>query len=215
MKKTFVTLLSTALLGLAVQSAHASVVVSNLDPSNIDLGLNGSSIGQATLIGARPVSLTSVQFLQTAGITTGESLAVYARNADGTVGSPLFASFTLSYDPTMDVTTAMLSGAFTLQANSGYYFVLNSNSTTNAEWNYTNTTDYASAFGASLPATGDDSFSTMRGTTAYYTLAQGPQQFQVNGIALAAVPEPSTWALTGLALAGGVVWLARRRAVAA
>ena len=213
MKKTLASLLSTALLGIAVQTVHASVVVSNLDPANSSIALSDPEIGASLLTGSRAISLTSVIFEQSTGETAGETFSVYSRNADGTLGSPLFTSFSLAYDSTSSDTTATASRAFTLAANTGYWFVLTSS--TPATWNYTTSTDYAASFGASLPTT-DTSLmaSTVGGNASYYPLAAGPQLFQVHGSA-AAVPEPSTWALTGLALAGGVGLLARRRAVAA
>ncbi len=210
MKKQLVTLFAVAFTGLMVQQSDASVVVSNLDPANTAFGFNAPEIGQSLLTGSRPISLTSVQFIQTGGLAAGETFSVYSRNTDGSVGSSLFSGFSLSFDSTMDTTTATVTGAFTLQANSGYYFVLNSNSTSNIEWSYTSSTDYAAAFGASLPVT-KTSFDSVSGTTVYYNLSDGPQLIQVNGTALAAVPEPSAYAFMGLALAGGVVLLARRR----
>ena len=210
MKQHFAIFVLMALLGSMAAQSRAAVVVSNLDPANTAFGFNAPEIGQAMLTGSRPISLTSVMFLQTAGTTAGESVAVYSRNADGTLGTSLFTGFTVGFDSTSDVMTATVSGPFTLQANAGYYFVLNSNSTANLEWSYTNSTDYASAFGATLPASGDSSFDKIGTTTAYYTLAAGPQEFQVNGTALAAVPEPTTLAFIGLAMVVGVMVAGRR-----
>ena len=216
MKKQFLAVLfAAALIVAAIPQSRASVVVSNLDPANPAFGFNAPEIGQAMLTGNRPISLTSVMFLQTGGLASGESFAVYSRNTDGTLGTSLFTGFTVGFDSTTDISTATVTGAFTLQANSGYYFVLSSGSSSNVEWSYTSSTDYASAFGATLPATGDSSFDKIGSNPAiYYTLADGPQEFQVNGTALPAVPEPSALAFIGLALGGGMIVLARRRLVA-
>ncbi len=203
-----------ALLGLTGQQAGAAVVVSNLDPDNPAFGENATRIGQALLTGNRPISLTSVMFLQTGGLGTGESVAVYSRNADGTLGASLFTGFSVGFNSASTVTTATVSGAFTLQANSGYYFVLTSGGGSTVEWSYTSSTDYASAFGASLPAT-SASFFVTGNTTVYRSLAAGPQEFQVNGSALPAVPEPSASVLLGLALTGGAALLVRRRSAQA
>ncbi len=206
--------LGVALLGLTAHQAHASVVVSNLDPANPPFGENSMAIGQALLTGNRPISLTSVQFQQTGTSSVGgETFSVYSRNPNGTVGSSLFTGFTLAFDSTMDMTTATVSSAFTLQANTGYFFVLASNTAANVEWTYTSSTDYAAAFGATLPAA-DTAFFSVGGTNSYRSLSDGPQEIQVNGLALPAVPEPSTLAVTGLALAAGVVLRARRSVAA-
>lgn len=212
------TVLLRCLAGLATFttaafSAHAAVVITNLDPSSTVFGENAPIIGQSILTSSRPITLSSVQFLQTGGLTIGETAAVYSRNADGSVGSSLFNAFTLAFDNVSDVTTATTTGSFTLQANTGYYFVLNSNSTSNLEWSYTDSTDYASAFGVTLPAT-DTRFFSSGTTTVYASLSEGPQEFQVNGTALPAVPEPSFWGMLGLGTMGaGFVALRRRRHV--
>ncbi len=214
MKKQIFAVLSAALFAAGSYQANASVVVSNLDPANPTFGFNAPIIGQSMLTSNRPISLTSVQFLQTAGLAAGESFAVYSRNADGTVGSSLFSGFTVGFDSVTTVTTATVTGAFILQANTGYYFVLNSNAASNIEWSYTSSTDYAAAFGASLPSA-NSSFFRSGTSTVYYSLASGPQEFQVNGTALPAVPEPSACVFAGLAVAAGAGLLIRRRALAA
>lgn len=213
MKKQIFAILSAVVLSAGAYQASASVVVSNLDPANPAFGENAPTIGEAMLTSNRPISLTSVMFLQTAA-TNDKSFTVYSRNADGTLGSALFADFTVGFDSTSSVTTATVNGSFTLQANTGYFFVLSSGTTTNIEWTYTSSTDYASAFGATLPAT-NTSFFTTGGTTVYRTLAQGPQEIQVNGNALPAVPEPSAGMFMGLVFTVGAGAILRRRLVIA
>lgn len=214
MKKQIMTFLSVALLGLAGHQAHASVVLSNLDPANPSSSFTAQTIGEAILTSSRPISLTSVMLLQATGLTTGESVAVYSRNADGSLGTPLFSGFTVGFDSTSMVTTATVNGAFTLQANSGYYFVLGSNSTSNVEWSYTSSTDYAASFGVTIPTT-RATFATFGGAPLYFDLSAGPQLFQVNGSGLAAVPEPAASVWIGLVVAGGVTMIARRRSAKA
>jgi hypothetical protein len=155
-----------------------------------------------------------VLFPETAGTAPGQYFGVFGRNSDGTVGNVLFTGFTLDFDSTSDIATATVDGSFTLQPDTGYYLVLVSSQTLEGvDWNYTKDTDYASEFGVTLPAT-DTSFVNAGTRNFYSNLSDGPQVLEVNGIPVA-VPEPSTAAFLGLALAGGLVVLARRRAVRA
>ncbi len=211
MKKQFAAFLFAALFGVMVQPARAAVVVSNLDPNNPAFGLNSPEIGQAILNGSRTLSLTSVQFDQTAGLTAGETVSIFSRNVDGTLGTSLFSGFSVGFNATSTVTTATPTSTFILSPNTGYYFVLNSGSSTNLEWTYTSSTDYAAAFGATIPAA-DSSVYFTGATAVYRSLAAGPQMFQVNA---AAVPEPTVSTLAGLALVGGGLALIRRRRLAA
>ena len=101
-------------------------------------------------------------------------------------------------------------------ANTGYFFVLDTKSASNASWTYTTSTDYAAAFGATLPASNSSFFATFTGGTPIYrSLAAGPQEIQVNGSALPTVPEPSTYVFMGLAFAVGAGVMIRRHAMAA
>ena len=165
-------LLGAALAGLAAHQAQASVVISNLDPANPAFGVNAPEIGQAMLTGNRPISLTSVQFQQTGTSTTSdENFAVYSREADGTLGSQVFNGFTLTLDSTTAVTTATVTSAFTLQANTGYFFVLETRTPANVSWPYTSSTDYAAAFGASIPANNASFFPVDSDMIIYRSLA--------------------------------------------
>jgi hypothetical protein len=217
MKITLTSLLTGVILGWTGLAVHADVLLSDLDlSSNVkDFTNSGMGIGQAFLVAANPIEISSLDFLQ-GDVAPQESVSIFSRNTDGTFGSALFADFTLSYNPTDDVETATANSDFTLQANTGYYVVLR-NPNQDIQWDYTKSVNYASELGVSLPASGDDSFVLAKNgsggtSTTYFTLADGPQFIQVNGQALPAAPtpEPSTWAL--MALAGASLFFVRRRA---
>lgn len=186
--------------------AHASVVLSNIEPDSPNFEFNAPTIGQSVLTGNRPIALADVQFAQSSIFSSNASFGIYSRGADGSVGSLLFSDFHLSYDDQSRVTTARVTSAYTLQANAGYYFVLSSNSGQNVEWDYTSVTDYASQYGVALPST-RTSFDRVGSSTAYYNLADGPQRIQVDGRAGAPVPEPASCAALGV----GAMGMLRRR----
>ncbi len=205
MKKPLATLVSAASLALAASSACASVVVSTLDPANSPASYALPQIGQSIIAGSTAIGLTSFDILQSTGFTAGEVFTVYGRTASGTVGSTLFNNFSFSHDDTTGITSATPNTPFTLGAGAGYFFVLSS-STGNVDWDFTRETAYTAAFGATIPDY-HAVLSVDNGATNYYSLDDGPQSFRLNGNA---VPEPSTWTLTGCALLGGAILLARR-----
>jgi hypothetical protein len=215
MKKQIAAFLAAAVLTGAHQQARAAVIVSNLDPAEFGSTDFATALGQSVITGDITVSLTSVEFAQTSGATSGDSFAVYSRNTDGTLGAELFTGFSLTFDSVSDVTYATVTRSFTLQADTGYWFVLSN--PTSTEWDHTSTPGYSSKNGATLPEA--DTTYTVKGSTASYSnlvggTNPGPDLIQVNGQALP-VPEPSAMVLVGLACAGGSVFWRRRRALAA
>ena len=215
MKKQIAAFLSAAVLVVGQQQARAEVIVSNLDPAEFGSAGYGDALGQSVITGGTPVSLTSIEFAQSDGPNPGDSLAVYSRNADGTLGTELFDGFTLTLDSTLGIAFAQVDGSFSLQADTGYWFVLSNPDVT--EWDFTSSTGYSTQDGATLPEV-DTSYVLYEGTTYYFDLSQGedsgPDLIQVNGQPLP-VPEPSTVAFMGLACSGGLVFLRRRRTLAA
>ncbi len=212
MKRRLIASISIAAFSLAGLQAEAAVVVSNLDPADYGTSTNfvGQDIGQAIMTGTEGVSLTSVVFPETAGPAAGQTFGVYVRNPDNTAGSELYGGFTMAFDSFTDQTTATVDGTFVLAPKTGYWFVLESNSTLGAvDWNYTTTTSYSSAFGATLPAN-DTSFVSNGTRSTYYNLSNGPQVIDVNGVPIA-VPEPSAATFLGVALAIGMLAMAHRR----
>ena len=188
--------------------------MSNLDPAEFGTIGFAEDLGQSVITGNTPVSLTSIEFAQSDGPTDGDSFAVFSRNADGTVGTELFDDFALTFDSTSGVSSATVDGSFSLQANTGYWFLLSNPDLT--EWDYTSDPGYSAQSGAVLPEI-DTAYSFYEGTAGYFDLSQGeysgPDLIQVNGQPLS-VPEPSTAALIGLACVGGLNVLRRRRAEA-
>ena len=209
MKQSLVILVTAASLALAAYSAQASIVVSTLDPANSPASYSLPQIGQSIIAGSTAISLTSFDILQSTGFTAGEVFTVYGRTANGTVGTTLFNNFSFTHDDTTGITSATPNTPFTLSAGGGYFFVLSS-STGSVGWDFTRETTYTAAFGATIPDY-HSVLSVDNGATNYYSLDDGPESFRLNGNA---VPEPSTWALTGCALLGGAIALARRRTAA-
>ncbi len=207
-------------MGGAASSAHATIVVSNFDPTTVpDPGSfsNGNEIGEAVMTGDVLLSLTSVSLPQLS-FQDGETVAVYCRNSDGTIGALLFSNFSVSYNYGANVLTATATQSFLLQPDTGYFFSLLSNSADNyvswigASYSPAGSYPYTSDAGATLPPTNTD-YIRGSGYTAYYDLQPyGPQLIEVE-----AVPEPSTWALLGVSALGVVVarrWHASQRFVA-
>lgn len=213
-KNQIAALLSAAVLMAGYQQARAGVVVSNLDPAEFGSIGYAEDLGQSVVTGGTPISLTSIEFAQSLGPTDGDSFAVYSRNADGTLGTELFDGFTLTFDSTSNITSATVNGSFSLQAETGYWFVLSNPDST--EWDYTSSPDYSARYGAALPEI-NTSYSYYEGQAFYFNLSQGaysgPDLIQVNGQPLS-VPEPSTAALIGLACSGALAFLRRQRSLA-
>jgi hypothetical protein len=216
-------------LAASCQEAHAGVVLDTLPPVNSnDITSGGEQVGAAIQIGSTPIDLTDVVFSQLRfGLATGESFAIFSRNADGTVGTSQFTDFTLSHDSTSGNTTATANSSFTFQANTSYWLMMlvaqnpGSGLENFGDWDISNAFAYTSAFGVTIPDTNasvgyfKDPDTNILGYY-YSNLTDGVQLFQVNGTAQgAAVPEPSA---LGLAAIGQVVvlaltWVRRRRRV--
>jgi hypothetical protein len=198
-------------------AVHAGVIVSTLNLHN-DGPFPGDLVGAAIQIDSTPISLTSVVYTEafSQGPTKGETFAIFSRNADGTVGTSLFGDFTLSYDSVSQNTTATANSPFIFGANTSYWLMMVETPGTFGDWDSSNSfTPYTSAFGVTIPDT-NTSFADVPGLgTQYLDANQGLQLFQVNGNALAAVPEPPALALaaTGGAVLLGASWLRRRRRV--
>lgn len=184
--------------------ARSGVVLNNLDQSN-DGFTQGEIVGGAIVLGDTSIRLASVVFPQIQGsFVPGETFAVAARNGDGTVGATLFGDFTVTYDAASGNATAAANTPFTLQANTGYWLLLGGGGSL-VGWDYTVSSSYVAAFGITLPGSMVAYFAG-GGDEGYFSLADGPQLLEVNGVA---VPEPSTVALA--ALAGGIGVLAHLR----
>ena len=192
------TLLAFALItSLAAGEIHAGILLDNLDQTD-DGVTTAISVGGSILTGNSDISLSSVVIPQSlTGFLPGETLTLASRNADGTVGSLLPANFSLLFDSSTSMTTALVTSPLTLQSNSGYWFLLNSDSGDSVGWDYTFSTTYMSTADVTLPV--DDvayGLSVIPPLIEYFNLADGPQLMQLNGTA---VPEPSSLALCTIA----------------
>src|SRR5262249_10346347 len=130
------------------QEVRAGTIVSTLSLSN-DGTFPGEQVGAAIQIGSTPIDLTSVVLTQAPfGVTSGETFAVFSRNADGTVGSSLFNDFTLSSDSASGNTTATANSSFAFQANTSYWLMIFvkqvSGTETFVDWDNSNAFTYTS-----------------------------------------------------------------------
>jgi len=210
-------------LAVGHQEVRAGVVVNTLDLSN-DGTFPGEQVGAAIQIGSTPIDLTDVVFSQAQfGLASGESFAIFSRNADGTVGTSQFTDFTLSHDSTSGNTTATANSPFTFQANTSYWLMMLVQQTPGSplenlgDWDNSLAFSYTSNFGVTIPDTNTsvaffiDPDTNIPGYQ-YANLTDGLQLFQVNGTARgAAVPEPSALTLAGTAALAGLGLWARRR----
>jgi hypothetical protein len=185
---------SLATLSVFVLSATATAetVLDNLGPPNFHTATGGDLVGAAIQIGSTPITISTVEFHQyfTGGYVfrPGQTFAIYSRNADGTLGTPLFTDFTLTPNNQTFTTTATANAAYVLQRDTGYWLVLVSPPATFVLWNHTGATTYTSALGVTIPAQ-RASFYREDGQNNYFDLDEGPQELRVTGFA-ATPPAP-------------------------
>jgi hypothetical protein len=187
-------------------SATAETVLDNLGPANFNTAVGGEQVGAAIQIGSTPITISTVEFHQyfTGGYVfrPGQTFAVYSRNANGTVGTPLFTNFTVTHGGQSLITTATANSAYVLQANTSYWLVLTTPPTAEfVLWNYGSST-YASSLGVTIPAQ-RASFYREDGQNYYFDLEEGPQELRVTGFA-ATPPAPVPNSVVSRKSHGGV-----------
>jgi len=196
--------------------SRAGSVVSTLDLP-IEATFPGEQVGAAIQIGAIPISLQSVVYSQAvnSGPAPGETFAIFSRNADGTVGSSIFSSFTLNYDESTGLTTATATAPFIFRADTSYWLMMVETPGSFGNWDNSLDFTYTSSFGVTIPDL-NASVSYFQGDNGYehdyLNASDGLQLFQLNG---SAVPEPSGLAMVltcGPAVVGMIVLHRRRRA---
>jgi hypothetical protein len=186
---------AVVLLLIICTASKAETVIDNLGPANFNTAASGELVGGAIQIGATPITISTVEFHQyfTGGYVfrPGETFSIYSRNADGTVGSPLFSNFTLTANNSSFTTTAAANAPFVLQANTGYWLILGVPPGVEfVLWNYTPSSTYTSGLGVTIPAA-RASFYREDGKDNYFALAEGPQELRITGsAAMAPAPQP-------------------------
>jgi hypothetical protein len=169
----------------------------------------GTQVGVAITVANSVLNISSVQMVQTAGDTSGESISVYTQNpADGKIGALYFGDFSMSHDDGTGLETATANSPLLLQPNTSYWFAMNSNSnfdvTLNAasNGNFTPTpyASFATPFAVTITS------SDTGGVPEYGSASVGPPYLQLLGTA---VPEPSS--LAAMAALGLCASLTRRR----
>ncbi len=205
-------------------TAQATRVIDNVSSASLTGYTAGSSVGVSFVTGSTAVSVDDVVFPQIYQATPDasspkvnsfsgtETFSLYTNNP--ATNSPLVASpitFTLDNNTALasgaagfGQTTAIPSAAMVLTPLTRYWLVLTDVST--VYWDYTSSSAYNSALGVTLPTT-NTSYKTSGGTTTFFSLASGPQQFVLDATA---VPEPSSVVL--LTLAGAAAFLLALRA---
>lgn len=206
-----------SVITLAVSvTAHATVVLDNLEYAAANGETDGTTIGSAFSTGSDALSLSSVIFPQSRlpggadAFVVGEMCFINLRNADGTVGSVLFSNFTVSDGGAQfgNQTEADANVPFILAPNTSYYFSVSA--VTSTAWDFSLDTTYLSRLGVTIPPTGSAAYkvATIGGAKTYFTLDQGPQLIYV---VASAVPEPSSLCLFSLAGLGAFVMMRRAR----
>ena len=181
-----------------------------------------ASIGQSFVTGTAATNLQSVvlQLDKAKSSATGLQLNLESRALDGTIGSTLFNDFSTAYDSATGLATFSAASSFVLAANTGYWLVASDTGSTdsNIYWVFTPSQNYASALGFSLPDSPCSWVSGLVGSndaSAYYTLAAGPQAFQITiGNLVASVPEPTSFVLCGIGGVAGLIGVRTRRRAA-
>lgn len=201
-----VPVMAIVLLAALAPAARADVLLDNLTQQPTDVApADGTQVGVSILVASQVIQLSSVVISQTSlGNTPGETFSIASRNADGTVGTPLFTDFSVSFNSNTNLTTVTPNTPVVLGPNAGYWLLLSSPSSSNLHWDYSKASGYFSQDGVTLPADHTSVITDSSGT-GYYTLLNGPQMLQVNGTA---VPEPSVLALAAASTLG---LLLRRR----
>ena len=192
-------LLMASFLALALSPAGHAQIINNIGQPSIGT-TSGDQVG-ASFINGTAASLQNIVISETTlGPRPGEFLTLNARNNDGSPGAVLL-NF-LAGTTSAGLATFAPAASFVLGANTGYWIVLNSQtSSVVGSWDFTLSDSYTSSNGSSMPATRTSFFNTASIPTTYFDLSDGPQVYRVNGTALpAAVPEAGS-SLIYLALA--------------
>jgi hypothetical protein len=187
------------LLGMAAPVHAGSVLLTNLDQS-VRSPTSGVFVGQSFIAGTvdEPLYGAQIRLDTTNPPTSGITLEVEARNANGTVGATLFSNFSSSFDSTTGLVTFTANSSFELIASTGYWLVLSDRLARGVNWDFTASNVYQSQFGYGLPSFDTSWTSTAdngSGISTYYQPSDGPQLFDLIAPTASAVPEPHSLVL--------------------
>jgi hypothetical protein len=203
--------LALALSGPLAQVHANTVLLSNLDQPSM-VGSSNPFFGQSFIAGTvdQPLYGAEMQLDPGSSPTSGITLELESRNADGTVGATLFSNFSSSYDMTTGLVTFTANVPVELMANTGYWLVLSDPLAGGVAWDFEQTNVYTSNFGFELPSlntawtsTADNGNGGMN--SVYYQPSDGPQLFALISSAPAPVPEPSSLLLLCFPVAIAVI----------
>jgi hypothetical protein len=217
-RRRYLSAMVFAFVLVANPAAHADVVITTFDQVNAgNVWGPDKQVGVAVLVGSTLLNVSSVQMRQGNDVAppSDEIFAIYARNADGTLGSVLFQDFTMSFSN--NVETGTPNSPLQLGPNRGYWLVINSGPSDSLEVDNVRSKSYTAQAGISMPDPGDPvnlAIMVNDGTGPGYGPANFDANtdtgnplpiFQINGTL---APEPTALSLAGVA---GAILLTTRR----
>lgn len=216
---SFTAALAIAVTSMAPAAVKADVVFGNLgslgtnDLNSTNFGVSDTNwLAQGFTVGGTNTTVTSVTLGLFDANSTSVNLSIYAGGTAGPTGSPLGTSTQAVASLTPALQTFNFSPNVTLNSGSPYWIVASTSEASGLfNWAFNDAGDFGAVQNSSgwTAVANQTRLSSNSGATWANSGVNRPASFSIN--AVAAVPEPSTYALAaiGLGVAGFV--RARRR----